>query len=120
MGPDTVLVKSIVSHVSSGTEMFCYRGIFDPGSNWAEWVQYPFHPGYSMAGRVLETGKNVTDFKPGDLVYTGSFHGQYASIEYGDQAKAGVSPPLYKIPDGLEPEEVVWNSLAGVGIVGCR
>ena len=120
IGPDTVLIKAIVSHVSTGTEMFCYRGVFDPDTNWAEWVKYPFRPGYSMAGQVVETGKNVAGVQPGDLVLCGRPHGQYASVEYGEAARNSHTPPLFKIPDGLEPDEVIWNSMAGVAVVGCR
>lgn len=120
IGPNTILIKAIVSHVSTGTEMFCYRGIFDPGTNWADWVKYPFHPGYSMAGQVVEVGKDVTDFKPGDLVLTSRPHGQYAAVEYGEAQRTSYSPPIYKIPDDLTPDEVIWNSMAGVAIVGCR
>ena len=120
LGPDTILIKTIVSHVSTGTESFCYRGIFDPGTLWDGWVKYPFRPGYSTAGQVIEVGKDVTDFKPGDLVYCGRPHGQYITIEYDDAAKAHHSPPLHKIPSELEPDEVIWSSMAGVAIVGCR
>ena len=120
-GLNTILIKSIVSHVSLGTEMHCYGGDFDSFTNWAEWVKHPFRPGYSTAGRIVEVGKNVVDFKPGDLVYCGKPHAQYISVEYGENERNSlIGQPLYKIPDGLDTDEVIWSSMAGVAIVGCR
>jgi 2-desacetyl-2-hydroxyethyl bacteriochlorophyllide A dehydrogenase len=121
LGPNTVLVENIVSHVSIGTELFCYRGVFDPGSNWENWVKYPFRPGYSMAGRVIETGKDVVDFKPGDLVRTTQPHGQYSTIEYGEnEINNIINRSIYKVPGDLCLDEVIWESMCCVAIVGCR
>ena len=121
VGPATVLIESIVSHVSTGTEMWCYRGIFDPGTVFSEWVKFPFYPGYSTAGRVLEVGSEVKDIKPGDLVHTGQPHRQYVTVEYGEkEGNSLVGRTITKIPDGISPDEAVWGSMAGVAIVGCR
>ena len=121
VGPNTVLIESIVSHVSTGTEMWCYRGIFDPNTVFSEWVKFPFRPGYSTAGRVLEVGRDVVGVKPGDLVHTGRPHQQYVTVEYGEKERNNlIGRILTKIPDGLVPDEMIWASMAGVAIVGCR
>ena len=51
-GPGEVRCRAEVSLISTGTEGACLRGEFDPGTNWADWVRYPFRPGYSMAAVV--------------------------------------------------------------------
>ena len=48
-GEGEVRCRADVSLISTGTEGACLRGVFDPGTNWADWVRYPFRPGYSMA-----------------------------------------------------------------------
>src|SRR5690349_25130793 len=75
-GPGQVLCQAEVSLISTGTETFCLRGVFDPGTNWADWVKYPFYPGYSMAARVLAVGEGVTALQPGDLIAAGQPHTQ--------------------------------------------
>jgi hypothetical protein len=52
VGDDEVLCKTVKSLISIGTESTCLRGVFDPGTNWNDWVKYPFHPGvHCDAGR---------------------------------------------------------------------
>jgi 2-desacetyl-2-hydroxyethyl bacteriochlorophyllide A dehydrogenase len=67
-GPGEVLLETLVSLVSTGTESFCFRGEFEPGTSWAGWVKYPFYPGYSNVGRVIALGEGVTDYQVGDRV----------------------------------------------------
>ena len=35
-GPGEVLCEAEVSLISTGTETYCLRGVFDPGTNWAD------------------------------------------------------------------------------------
>lgn len=96
VGPDEVLVQSIASGISHGTEMNVYRGVapqwskvfdptirlfrpvpeadgkvpsrgyFTPGD--AHWG-YPLAYGYANVGRVAAAGSGVTSVAVGDLVY---------------------------------------------------
>jgi 2-desacetyl-2-hydroxyethyl bacteriochlorophyllide A dehydrogenase len=100
------------SLISTGTETRCLLGIFDPETNWNEWVQYPFHPGYSMAGMVLETGPGVQGFKPGDRVWAnGVPHHQFfnANLEQ-----------CLKLPEGISEEDGAWSNLACTTQLGIR
>ncbi len=102
-GPGEVLCQAQVSLISTGTETFCLQGVFDPGTNWAGWVKYPFRPGYSMSARVVGVGKEVTGLKEGDRVSIWRVHEQFFKVR---------PEQLLRIPDGLTDEEGTWNSLA--------
>lgn len=57
-----VLVETVYSAISPGTELaWLYHMKNTPG-------EYPYYPGYSCTGRILETGPSVTGLKPGDPV----------------------------------------------------
>lgn len=101
--PDEMLCRAEKSLVSIGTESFCLRGIFDPGTNWADWVKYPFRPGYSMAARVVALGDQIKNFRVGDRIATWVPHQQYFRITEID---------AYRIPDGVSDEEATWSILA--------
>ena len=82
LGQDDVLVKMVVSSISSGTERANLVG--DPNisiySNSTK-AGFPRTLGYSSAGIVEKTGKNVTEVKPGDRVaMSGSIHTEYMVI----------------------------------------
>jgi 2-desacetyl-2-hydroxyethyl bacteriochlorophyllide A dehydrogenase len=97
--------------ISIGTESYCLRGVFDPGTNWEEWVQYPFRPGYSMAARVVAAGEGVTSVKEGDRVAGWMVH----------QGVFKAKPEqLFPIPDGVSDEDGAWNCLAVTTQLGVR
>ena len=95
--------RALASLVSTGTELACLRGEFDERTFWAEWVRYPFSPGYSMVSRVEEVGAGVTGIRPGDRVFSFTPH---ASEFVLDAAEA---TPL---PAAVSDEQAVWSSLA--------
>lgn len=110
-GPGEVVCAATKSLISIGTETFCLRGIFDAGSNWANWVHFPFRPGYSMAGRVVEVGQGVTGWKEGDRVSTWMVH----------QGRFKARPEnLQPIPDGVSDEDATWAALAVTTQLGVR
>jgi 2-desacetyl-2-hydroxyethyl bacteriochlorophyllide A dehydrogenase len=114
-GPGEILCKAEKSLISIGTELHCLRGEFDPGTNWSDWVKYPFRPGYSMVGRVIAVGNGVKDIKEGDRVANYGFHQQYYKAQLYDVEKRydipeGIGP--YLLPDGISSEDGTWRSLA--------
>lgn len=108
-----ILCKSEISLISIGTEMRCLKGEIDPGTNWSEWVKYPFKPGYSMTGAVIKVGANVEDFHVGDKIVTQQPHCQYF-IDYPG------NPNLMKIPEGVTFEEAAWQPLGCITQLGVR
>lgn len=87
-----VLVRSLVSGISVGTEMNVYRGtapqwrmrrdpatgLFAP-SDEPDWT-YPLAYGYANAGRVEALGEGVEGFAEGDAVFTYSPHQTYSTV----------------------------------------
>jgi len=69
-----LLVETEYSVISAGTELSIFRGN-EP------WAALPFIPGYGAVGRVLETGSDVTQFVPGNRVFT---YGSHASVNLID------------------------------------
>ena len=63
LGADDVLVETICSAISAGTEMLVYRGEFprlkDAHDNLSSDLNYPLAYGYACVGRITETGKEV-------------------------------------------------------------
>jgi 2-desacetyl-2-hydroxyethyl bacteriochlorophyllide A dehydrogenase len=106
-----ILCAAESSLISIGTESYCLRGVFDPGTNWEAWVKYPFRPGYSMAGRVVAVGKDVQGFREGDRIAAWTSHQQYFKL-LPDEA--------YLLPEGISAEEATWAVLATTTQLGVR
>lgn len=108
-----VLCKAEISLISIGTELRCLRGIFDENTNWYEWVQYPFGPGYSMAGTIVEVGSAVTNYKAGDRICTQNPHCQYF-IQEAENVN------LMHVPEGISFEEAAWQPLGCICQLAAR
>lgn len=108
---DQVLCAATKSLVSTGTETYCLRGVFDPGTNWEDWVKYPFRPGYCMVGRVIAAGNNVGGLKVNDRILSRSPHQQYFNITPAE---------AYRLPDGITDEQGAWARLAVTTQLGVR
>ncbi len=106
-----VLCTAQKSLISIGTETLCLKGIFDEGTNWKDWVQWPFHAGYSMSAKVVATGRDVENFKEGDRVAATTAHKQYFISNQND---------LHLLPKDISYEEGTWMSLACTTQLGVR
>ena len=106
-----ILCQAQKSLISIGTESFCLRGDFEPGTNWESWVKYPFRPGYCMVSRIVALGKGVQDLKEGDRVESFSPHQQF--FKTSPQA-------VYRVPAEMSDEEATWMTLACTTQLGVR
>ncbi|SDE11522.1 2-desacetyl-2-hydroxyethyl bacteriochlorophyllide A dehydrogenase [Paenibacillus sp. UNCCL117] len=111
LGETEILCAAICSLISTGTELQCLRGVFDPGTNWAEWVKYPFQPGYSMAAEVLEVGARVKGIRKGDRVFAAHPHTQFFKVD---------AKHAYVLPAEISAEQGTWLSLAKTTQLGVR
>ncbi len=115
-----VLVRIEYSSVSVGTERWCLTaGLQIPGR---PALAFPHVPGYQAAGIVLEAGVDVSDIKPGDLVFsrncrepdnfTGSWWGGHVGLHVADYRS------VIPLPAGISTFEASSLLLAQVGYNG--
>jgi 2-desacetyl-2-hydroxyethyl bacteriochlorophyllide A dehydrogenase len=98
---DEVVVQTLVSAISPGTEMLLYRGQFPkhlqadiclPGMN--KEFAYPIAYGYACVGKVIEIGQNVSPDWLGRLVFAFQPHISHfvAPVQHLLPVPAGYSP----------------------------
>ncbi len=71
----------------------------------------PMPLGYSAAGVVLECGRGVQEFKPGDRVATTGPHAEIVAVGRTQCAR---------IPDGVSFEQAAYTSVAAIALEGVR
>jgi 2-desacetyl-2-hydroxyethyl bacteriochlorophyllide A dehydrogenase len=107
-----VAVRSLYSLMSTGTENICFNRLFAEGTNWHNWVKYPFYPGYSLIGEVTEIGPDVAeDIKVGDRVALRSSHASHHVLS---------AAHCYPVPDGIDLKDAAWFSLGKIAWQGAR
>jgi 2-desacetyl-2-hydroxyethyl bacteriochlorophyllide A dehydrogenase len=114
--PDEVLVETICSAISPGTEMLVYRGEFPniPADTQIESLSrifsYPLNYGYACVGRVKEIGEQVSKEWVDRLVF--SFH-PHCSHFYTKPKS------LLIVPEDMEPETAAFlpNTETAVNLV---
>ncbi len=126
-GPGQILVKTIMSGVSAGTEMMVYRGTLPNLTEKTRdhWRDYPIYPGYELVGEVVAVGPDsdansggvdyygkaaqtivtqASEFKVGDRVICNGEHGEYA---------LSAATLAAKLPDCVPSED------ATLSVLGC-
>ncbi|HEY3840242.1 MAG TPA: zinc-binding alcohol dehydrogenase [Bryobacteraceae bacterium] len=106
---DQVLVRTIASGFSTGTDLANYLGRSTelPGA-----PGYPRAVGYSNAGVVWKAGSAVRGFKEGDAVFSIKTHrSAFVTAE---------SELLVPVPAGLDPAPVSLAYLANLGVASLR
>ncbi len=100
---DEVLVETICSAISAGTEMLVYRGQFphlaDSHDAVSSDLNYPLAYGYACVGRVKELGKKVTRDWEDKLVFAFQPHTSAFNVQ---------PSALIPIPDSLSPENACF------------
>lgn len=105
IGDMSVLIKTIYSAVSPGTEL----GIIQSSKETTHAL------GYSAVGEVLEVGEKVSDIKKGDMVACYGapyvFHAERLSVPRN---------LCVKVPEGVSLKEAAFVGLGGIAIHGVR
>jgi len=99
--PDTVLLQTLYSGLTNGTE----RNVLMGGNYGGRW---PGRCAYQLVSRVIEVGAGITKFQIGDIVYTGTFPGHVPLHT------AKESDLIIKLPDGFDPQEAALLGVASV------
>ena len=107
--PDQVLVRTLYSGFSTGTDLGNYLGHSTdlPGA-----PDYPRGVGYSNVGIVTHVGTAVTQVQPGDTVFSIKPH-RSAFV-------AGKDDLLVPVPAGLDLEQVSLGYLINLGVCALR
>jgi 2-desacetyl-2-hydroxyethyl bacteriochlorophyllide A dehydrogenase len=108
---DEVVIETVCSLLSTGTETLVFSGNFQAGTHWDAWVRYPFRPGYASVGVVVAQGEEVTTMEIGDRIVTRCGHASHAVLK----AENG-----FRVPDPVKAEEAVWFALAKIAGHGIR
>jgi 2-desacetyl-2-hydroxyethyl bacteriochlorophyllide A dehydrogenase len=81
-GPNEVLIRTLHTLVSPGTELAMYEGthaaIHDPEIAFAK---YPHYPGYAAIGRIEACGESVTALRAGNLVFSTGPHATWSLLD---------------------------------------
>jgi 2-desacetyl-2-hydroxyethyl bacteriochlorophyllide A dehydrogenase len=105
-GPDQVLIQTLISAISAGTEMLFYRGevpkdipVDETIPSLAKQLEYPLKYGYAAVGKVIDVGKDVSDDWRGRLVF--AFHPHESHFLKSPKE-------LIRIPESLSPDDLVF------------
>ena len=136
--PGQVLVGTVASLVSAGTERYVVdlakksligkararpdqvrrvlekvrqEGLASTATQVLAKLDEPMPLGYSSAGVVLECGRGVQEFKPGDRVACAGPHAGIVSVSRNLCAR---------IPEGVTFEQAAYTSVAAIGLEGIR
>lgn len=141
-GPGHVLVRTIYSAISPGTEMMKVSesklSLFGKARARPDQVKKVMQSiaqqglaatyrkvsgqldsltplGYSLCGQVVEVGPGVDEFAPGDLVAcAGNAHALHAEFN--------VVPTMLcqRVPEGVDPRQAALTTIAAIGLQGIR
>jgi 2-desacetyl-2-hydroxyethyl bacteriochlorophyllide A dehydrogenase len=100
---DEVLVETICSAISAGTEMLVYRGQFpqltDAHDAFSSELKYPLAYGYACVGRIRDVGTLANRELVGQLVFAFHPHASYFILPISS---------LMPIPNSLSPENACF------------
>lgn len=105
-GPEEVVVQSVCSAISAGTELLAYRGQLPAGiplddsiASLSDSTRYPMKYGYSIVGQVIDVGEKVSRSEIGRNVYVFNPHESHF---------VALKKNLIYIPDDVHLEDMVF------------
>lgn len=112
--PHEVLVESICSLVSAGTELAIYTGTHI-GFSLPEppFPLMPHRPGYALVGTVRAVGREVHGLAAGQRVFAEAGHGSWATADTRTHA-------VVPVPEALSDEHAPLARLAGISFTALR
>ncbi len=109
-----VLIESLYTLISPGTELRCRAGK-QAGAD------FPFIPGYSLVGRVVERGPGVS-LPAGALVFCGGTSKADVNRAWGGHVAHAVQAEqdVYPLPERVPPLQAAATKLAAIAYRGVR
>ncbi len=102
--PEQIKVRTCYSLMSIGTESIILHQKYDPDTHFANMFSFPqLKTGVQAIGEVEETGRNVKEYRPGDIVYMREAHASHQVL-----AAAACSP----VPPEMDLKSACWCGLA--------
>ncbi|MFA6687270.1 MAG: zinc-binding dehydrogenase [Desulfuromonas sp.] len=106
-GPDEILVRTLCSGISAGTEMLAYRGQLPTGQPLDANIElmhtqstaYPFQYGYANVGCVEAVGDNVATCLLGKKVFTLQPHATHCIVKLES---------VVELPEDMHPEAGIF------------
>jgi len=115
LGANDVMVETICSAISAGTEMLVYRGQFpthlsDLHDSISTGLHYPTTYGYACVGRITELGSQADPKLAGRLIFSFQPHTTHFSAH---------PDSLFFIPESISPESACFfpNTETAVNLV---
>jgi 2-desacetyl-2-hydroxyethyl bacteriochlorophyllide A dehydrogenase len=115
LAADEVLIETAYSCVSPGTELRCLAGQQDG-------LKFPFIPGYSLSGIVVQTGAAVTSIAVGMPVFcTGTMRADLL-LAWGGHVSHAIQKAgnVYPLPAGVDLLDAAVTHIAGISYHGMR
>lgn len=110
-GPDEVLIHTALSAISPGTELRCLAGEQDGLGR----DHFPFIPGYSLVGTVVQARGRHTDLEGQVVFCSGSRQARHLAAWGGHMARAVVpGDSVVPLPSGIALEDAVLAKLAAI------
>lgn len=110
---DEVMIRTVYSLISPGTELALYTGthvgLHDPNNSFAK---YPFYPGYALVGEIAAIGSGVRQLAPGDLVYAAGKHASFNIMSVRNQAIW----PIIRVNHATALENIPFARLAAIAM----
>lgn len=108
-GPGEVLLETLFSVVSPGTELRVFGGR-QPGD-----IRPPFIPGYSLAGQVLDRGPGVS-LPEGTLCFATGTQAASHHLTWGGHASLAVvaKNAVVPVPEGVDALSATFAHVAGI------
>ncbi|MBK7975435.1 MAG: zinc-binding alcohol dehydrogenase [Deltaproteobacteria bacterium] len=110
-GRAQVLIRTICSLISTGTETTLLGGADGLGGTWSTLASYPATRAIATWGGVVECGSSVDAGWRGRLVSSHAPHGAWVTMAVDE---------LRPVPDGVDAESAAFTTIAEVALNGLR
>ncbi len=113
-GVNEVLIKSIVTQISTGTELTRLEQNVDENSDWlrlTNYLAFPIYPGYSNVGEIIAVGEGCDTSLIGKKVSSSLRHQKYSVCPVGN---------FDVLSDNIDPDDAAFQTLSVVALASIR